>query len=458
MKITLQNFVSILSALFVVCQMGKSQCTVDAGTISTLDPTTICVDGIPDPINVTVSGATGTESAWIITDTGNTILASPPSGPFDLNGAGPGTCLIWYISHDGTLAGNVTGNNISDLTGCFDLSNEITVERNEPLGGIISTTDETTICVDGIGDPIDVSLAGNSGGNSAWVITDESLNILGLPPGPPFDLDGAGPGVCLIWHLSFEDGLTGAEVGMNAADLDGCYELSNSIAVTRNEPIGGMISTTDETTICVDGIGDPIDVSLTGNSGGNSAWVITDESLNILGLPPGPPFDLDGAGPGVCLIWHLSFEDGLTGAEVGMNAADLDGCYELSNSIAVTRNEPNGGSLSTDDETTICVDGTPDPIEVMVEDAVGTNAQWIITNDTFMILGKPTGPTFDLDGAGPGTCLIWYMRYEGSLMGDTLGGVLENISGCYDLSDSIAVIRNEPIGGTISTTDETTIC
>ena len=82
-------------------------------------------------------------------------------------------------------------------------------------------------CVgDGLADniaPGSISLAGNSGTNSAWVVTDEQGNILGLPPMPSaVDFDGAGIGTCLIWHLSFENGLEGAAVGNNAADLQGC--------------------------------------------------------------------------------------------------------------------------------------------------------------------------------------------------------------------------------------------
>ena len=74
------------------------------------------------------------------------------------------------------------------------------------------------------------------GDNSLWVITDANLNILGTPPSPPFDLEGAGEGVCLIWHLSYADSvdLTGVT---NAADLMGCYDLSNPITVTRSEDI-----------------------------------------------------------------------------------------------------------------------------------------------------------------------------------------------------------------------------
>ena len=77
-----------------------------------------------------------------------------------------------------------------------------------------------------------------TGTNQTYVITDDNLNILGVPPTieavEGVDFDGAGVGVCLIWHLTYEDGLTGLETGMNAADFDGFYALSNAITVTRD--------------------------------------------------------------------------------------------------------------------------------------------------------------------------------------------------------------------------------
>ncbi|MEM7187883.1 MAG: hypothetical protein AAF466_14640 [Bacteroidota bacterium] len=188
---------------------------------------------------------------------------------------------------------------------------------------------EVSICVDGVGDPIDVSVVGMGvGTNSGWVITDNTTGtILALPPGPPFDLDGAGPGVCDIWYLRYEAGLTGLATGNNVADLAGCFDLSNPIIVTRNEPDAAAIEVTGtgetEVDICVDGVGDPIDVSVVGTGvGSNSGWVITDtNSGTILALPPGPPFDLDGAGPGVCDIWYIRYADGLTGLATGQNLA-----------------------------------------------------------------------------------------------------------------------------------------
>lgn len=204
-------------------------------------------------------------------------------------------------------------------------------------------------CVDGDPDMVSgISTdATASGSNSTFVITDEAGTILGLPPTlndlQSVNFDGAGPGTCFIWYLRYEDDLAGAETGMNANNLQGTFDLSNSISVVRNQPeageiVGGPFNFT------VDGMPDNVSgISLDGNqSGSNSSWVITDDMGTILGLPPTlndvEGVNFDEAGTGVCLIWHLRFEDGLEGAEVGLNANDLSGCFSLSNSITVTRN------------------------------------------------------------------------------------------------------------------------
>jgi len=100
--------------------------TVHAGDI-TLDNgetvASICVDGIGDPLNVNVGmGSVGSNQGWVITDAAtNEILALPPAPPFDLDGAGLGTCEIWYIRYEMGTTGIAAGNNVSDIEGCFDL-------------------------------------------------------------------------------------------------------------------------------------------------------------------------------------------------------------------------------------------------------------------------------------------------------------------------------------------------
>ena len=210
-------------------------------------------------------------------------------------------------------------------------------------GGVISTNDNTTICIDSEPDPIYVTVEGDSGRLRQWIITDDNNNILALPDAPPFDLNGATPGVCRIWHLAY-NGIPPFRHIDNLDDLRGRYDLSNYIEVTRNmSPEGGELaiagSGDTEIEICAgDGESDSFDVTLDGAMGDNSLWVITDDNLNILATPASPPFDLEGAGAGICLIWHLSYADSvdLTGIT---NATDLMGCYSLSNPITVTRTE-----------------------------------------------------------------------------------------------------------------------
>lgn len=272
----------------------------------------------------------------------------------------------------------------------------LTLSDGQPClvdGGVLALADGggdvITICAgDGVSDAFNVTLTDTVGSNFTYVITNDSLEILGLPADQPFDLEDAGGGICLVWALSFEDGLEGATVGANAGDLSGCFDLSNPITVIRQTGDdcattlcmvdGGLLSLSDggdSITICAgDGNPDPFDVILTDTVGSNFTYVITNDSLEILGLPADQPFDLEGAGGGLCLIWALSFEDGLEGAMVGANAGDLSGCFDLSNPIYVTR-------LTGDD----CMDGLTTGVVI---NEVSARGQIELTH-----LG---GPTMDL--------------------------------------------------------------
>lgn len=338
-----------------------------------------------------------------------------------------------------------------------------------PVAGTISGG-PFYFCVDGTSDFVSEVTIDNTdavGANSTWVITDEEGNILGLPPTLDdvggVDFDGAGPGICFIWYLRYEDGLVGAEMGMNVDDLEGTYDLSNSIEVTRSQPNAGTLSG-GPYEFTVDGSPDFVmELSLddTDVAGTNSTWVITDDQNNILGLPPTldavKGVDFDGAGPGICYIYYLRYEDGLSGAEVGMNTDDLEGCFSLSNFVKVTRlmganaGEIMGGPYD------FCIDGTPDFVDGITLDsseAYGSGSSWVITDDLGNILGLP--PTLEavkgvnFDEAGPGVCLIWYLRYEGELEGAEVGMNAEDIKGNFALSNALTVNRLKTKAGELS--------
>jgi hypothetical protein len=328
---------------------------LNAGTLSG-GPFDFTVDGSPDMVSgITLDAAmlNGDNQTYVITDEENNILGLPPAlenvEGVDFDGAGAGVCLIWHMTYVDGLTGLDAGNNVSDLEGAYALSNSIMVTRNALNAGIIAggpfefTIDGNPDMVSGIElDETDLT-----GTNQTYVITDDQNNILGIPPAlenvEGVDFDGAGAGVCLIWHLTFENGLTGLAAGNNVSDLEGFYGLSNSIQVTRKSLDAGSLEG-GPFNFVVDGTPDMVSgitLNSANLSGSNQTYVITDNNLNILGLPPTlsdvENVDFDSAGVGVCLIWHLTYEDGISGLETGMNAADLDGFFDLSNSITVTR-------------------------------------------------------------------------------------------------------------------------
>ncbi len=459
-----------IDACALVCD--EPGCTAAPSTISTTDLPRICVDGIPDPIDVTIDVDGEGTSVWVVTDPTGFVFDTYPGSPFDFDNAGPGICLIWLVNSDDPNIDFVFGDDINTVvanTPCTFVSNSIAVDRIEVTSATISTTDPLSICVDdGTDEPIDVNIDNaGMGVNGAWVITDATTGtILALPAAPPFILDGAGVGSCSIWWVNYDDPNFTPAVGDDAAAIVAaatCAVLSNPITIARENcdtpcsiTMGSTISTTDPTRICVDGIGDPINVSVDVDAGGTGIWVITDAAATILALPPGPPFDLDGAGPGTCLIWYANTEDGTFAPAIGDDAAAAvaaSDCTELSNPITVDRIEVIGAAISSPagDPITICTtDGIDEPIDVTIDDAgAGANGAWVITDSNGIILALPAGPPFTLDGAGPGTCLIWWVNFDDPNFAPAVGddaGALVAAATCAALSNPITVNRDDDCG------------
>ncbi|WP_299214371.1 hypothetical protein [uncultured Aquimarina sp.] len=440
----------------------------NAGVI-TGGPFEFDVDGEADMVSgITLddTNAFGSGSTWIVTDDQGNILGLPPTltavEGVDFDGAGAGTCLIWYARYEGTISGLEMGMNANDVTGDFDLSNAITVVRNQVVNAGTISGGPYEFDVDGDADMVSgITLDDTNafGDNSTWIITDDQGNILGLPPTlaavEGVNFDGAGVGTCLIWYARYNGSVTGLEMGMNANDVTGDFDLSNSITVVRNQVVNAGAIAGGPFEFDVDGTADMVSgITLddTNAFGDNSTWIITDDQGNILGLPPTLTMvegvDFDGAGPGVCLIWYARYNGAVTGLEMGMNANDVTGDFDLSNAITVTRNCNTSPGVLSGGPFTFTVDGTPDMVSGIMLDssnAAGSNSTWVITDDQGKILGLP--PTLamvegvDFDGAGVGVCLIWYLRYEDGIQGLEMDMNANDLNGCFSLSNAIQVTR-----------------
>ncbi len=159
-----------------------------------------------------------------------------------------------------------------------------------------------------------------------------------------------------------------------------------NVTVNEGDPLcevnGGALNGGPFTFCANDGTPDNIPtngITLTSEMGTNTQWVVTDDQGNILGLPPTfSAVDFDGAGAGTCLVWHLSFEDGLEGAEAGLNANDLVGCFSLSNPITVNRVTTGGPCAAPDADG----DGTPDADDCSPNNASLPAAVGSVCNDS----------------------------------------------------------------------------
>ncbi len=427
---------------------------LDGGTLEG-GPFDFCVDGIQDTVsNITLTGNEGTNSSWIVTDEDGVILGLPGNiESVDFDAAGGGTCFIYNISFQDGLTGLEMGTNIDTLSGCFGISNSIAVNRTNPLGGVVEGG-PFEFCLDDNADLVTgVSVAGNSGANSSWLVTDTSGVIIAVTNEiDTLDFNGAVEGVCLIWNISYASGIEGLEAGEAVDDLEGCFAISeNNVLVDRTEVESGTLEG-GPYSFCLDDEANFVtDLSLDGNVGANSTFLVTDADGNILEITTQvDTIDFNGTPPGVCLIWNISFEDGLTGLTSGENVSGLEGCFAISNSVSVTRSAVDGGVLTSPDFN-FMVDGTPDFVSgIEVSDTIGNSFGWIVTDANLEILGLPGDiENVDFDEAGVGICLIWYVAFDG-LTGLEVGNTLNDLEGCFDLSNSITVNRMASAGGVLA--------
>ena len=204
------------------------------------------------------------------------------------------------------------------------------------------------------------------------------------------------------------DTVDGLEVGRNASDLTGCFSLSNSVEVIREnasgcQAIGGELFGGPFEFCSGDGAADTIAVgtiTLANTQGMNSQWVVTDEQGVILGLPPVPSaVNFDDAPAGNCFVWHLAYEDGIEGLEVDMNANDLQGCFSLSNSIEVVRVDAGPlcfTSTSDDFGSVTSINVFPNP----ANEAITVSYEGLDTDNGTLQLVNITGQVLN-------TCLLY---------------------------------------------------
>jgi len=217
----------------------KPNVAADGGSIALANgavDTVICIDGVANPIDVVLDGsAAGTNFNFVITDLAGNILDLPAgNGPFDLDGAGVGTCQIWYLASHIDLMGAAVGNNVSDLTGSFNLSNPITVYRQAPDAGIItllSGATDTTVVVGSATFTLQHSTAADRLDYNYVLTDDQDRIIAALDPSitSTLSINGIPLGTYRVYGWSFLN-LDEPILGANISTLtdDACETITDA--------------------------------------------------------------------------------------------------------------------------------------------------------------------------------------------------------------------------------------
>ena len=339
-------------------------CDVDAGAITFADGSTtatIIVDGTPDPLEVVQTGNPSGESAtFVITDAEANILAIPPgSGPFDLDGAGVGTCLIWYLVFDGELEGAAVGANATDLSGCFELSNPLEVIRNPADDG---------------GDECEAEAGTTSAAASSVALADSTATISGTNDG-----NAVVPmGYELAYVLTMGDDLIIQDFntsGTFAVSMAGTFRIHTLVANIDGDPAEDALD---------------LSVVVPGETPAAAVLALLEET-------------------GICAALDVA------GAPVEVTTGDDDDDDDDDNGgVSKGRiSSPNG-----DSPVAVCSNGdlnTTVTVELEYETPVGQVA-YVLTDEDFNILLIQDDATFDVSGNAPGIYHVFAFNYTGNIL------------------------------------------
>lgn len=429
-------------------------------------------DGIPDILTFANTSQAGNDYGYVITDDSGIIIdAADVNGSYDFDDVVTGACRVYGVGYTGDLTitpgEDISNSKLSD--NCYDLSdNFVEIIKDEPEGGQVATIDgnaSTQICVNnGSQSIVEFSAANTSNLFYAYVITDEADNLLGIEFSDSHDFAGAPAGTCRVYGVAYVGNFT-IQNGENIFTTnltDNCFDLSeNYVEVLRSEPNGSFVSLDDGTELIYtcpgDGNADMVSFSTSSSSTALYAFLITDEAGKIIQVANGNDFDFDGASPGTCRIYGISYIGNLL-ADTDMDIFTdnlADGCWDISNNfIEVVREIPDGGSiLTTEGESLVyvCVgDSNSDLVEFEVSGLSNSNAVFVVTDESLEILNILNSNSFDFNSSDIGICRIYSVAYTGnfSLIEGQFLDISDISDDCADISDDyITIIKDVAEGG-----------
>ena len=201
-------------------------------------------DGNADFVGLFNTSTINADYKYVVTTDSNYVIDVQSFNLYNFENLPEGTCRIYGMSHTGTVDIDAGDDLFSTVLtdGCYDISdNFITVNKVNPVGGIITTADgeiNQTILIDGIADTLYFAHTGSILAKQRYVITDANDVILNITDQNFVDFEGAGVGVCRVYNLVYTGGLQAqtGDIFLEAAPTTGCWAVSdNFVTVNRIE-------------------------------------------------------------------------------------------------------------------------------------------------------------------------------------------------------------------------------
>jgi hypothetical protein len=204
-------------------------CNVDGGTVSSANQLTqLCKgDGDADLIQLTVTGNVGAGLFGIVRQSDLGVVATNATGLFNIENLPAGSYFAGHVSVDdlSQLAG-VT--NVNQLSGCFDLSNQLAVTSIQLTGGTISTGGVTQVC----GGTVTATRVGNQGPQSRFVLLNQTATVaISINQNGVFNFSSLADGIYRIVSISFTGNVNLGQI--TPPTLPACVASSNLVTVTK---------------------------------------------------------------------------------------------------------------------------------------------------------------------------------------------------------------------------------
>ncbi len=206
-------------------------CTVVGGTVASQSPRqNLCIgDGVPNIVQLTVSGNTGQGRFGIARQSDLQIVAINGTGTFNMENYPAVTYVAGYISVN-NLSDIQGVTNVNGLSGCYELSNFLVITTVALNAGTISANNGTTACGnDGIASNLSFTSTGAVGPNFRWaVLTQNFTTVLANNTTGIFNFDLFGPGAYRVVRIVYSNVNLGTII---PPTLPACVAQSNTITV-----------------------------------------------------------------------------------------------------------------------------------------------------------------------------------------------------------------------------------